>query len=81
MKVQFNGLLEKRSSGCPVCGQRRKSKHGYVTTKTFILPSGITKTFRVGKVEEVSDTDGNFLLSYNYDDVNGARRAVFEKVN
>lgn len=81
MKVKFNGVLEKSSGGgCPVCGNRRKSKYGFVTTKLYILPSGQTKTFRVGTVAEVNDLDGNFLLSYCYDDVNGQKRAVFEKV-
>ena len=47
----------------------------------YILPSGQTKTFYVGKVEEVSDKDGQFLLSYNQaPDLNGHSRDVFTKV-
>lgn len=82
MKIKFNGVMERRAKGgCTVCGKKRKSQYGFISSKMYILPSGRTKTFRVGKVEEVDDTDGNFLLSYNYDDVNGQRRAVFERVD
>lgn len=65
MKLKFNGITERATKGCPVCGGGRKKDVAFRTTKTFILPSGITKTFRVGKVEEVSDIDGDFLLSYS----------------
>jgi hypothetical protein len=47
----------------------------------YILPSGQTKTFYVGKEEVVSDSDGEFLLSYNRaPDLNGHSREVFTKV-
>lgn len=48
--------------------------------KSYILPSGITKLFRAGKVEEVSDKDGEFLLSYQYEQ-NGEVKKVFDRVD
>lgn len=82
MKIKFNGVLERvKSTGCPVCKGKRKSKYGFTSSKMYILPSGQTKTFRVGRVEEVSDKDGSFLLSYNGVDVNGHERKVFERVD
>lgn len=77
MKVKFNGLLEKKSSGCNC--KRQSNGYGFVNSRMYILPSGIQKTFFAGKVEEVSERDGNFLLSYNVKDANGTRK-VFEKV-
>lgn len=79
MKVMFQGIVEKRRSGCPVCG-RRGGSSTFSTMKTYILPSGITKTFRVGKPEEVSDRDGEFLLTYKYTDKDGNVNSVFEVV-
>ena len=82
MKIKFNGVLEKvRKSGCSVCGNKRKTSYGMATSKMYFLPSGQTKTFRVGKVSEVSEEDGNFLLSYNTTDVNGMTRKVFERAD
>lgn len=78
MKVVFNGVLEKHSSGCKCKG--RKTEVSFVQSKMYILPSGRSIHFYVGKSEEVSETDGNFLLSYVYQDANGSQRAVFSKV-
>lgn len=74
MMVRFLGTVEKRMGGCPVCG-RRRSGTAFVTHKTFFLPSGAEKTFRVGRAVEVSDTDGEFLLSFEY-----GGKPVFEAV-
>lgn len=79
MKIQFNGIIEKRTKGCHVCG-KRKSDSQFQTMKSYILPSGITKTFRVGHPEEVSDSDGAFLLSYKYLSPTGETKQVFEVV-
>lgn len=79
MKVVFKGIVEKRKSGCPVCG-RRSGGTTLSTMKTYILPSGVTKTFRVGKPEEVTDRDGEFLLMYKYTDKDGIVKNVFEVV-
>lgn len=78
MKIVFNGLLEKKVSGGCNC-RRQGSGYGFVNSRMYILPSGASKTFFVGKVEEVSERDGQFLLSYNSVDANG-KRAVFSKV-
>lgn len=78
MKVVFNGLLEKRSSGGCNC-KRQGNGYTFVNSRMYILPSGQTKTFYVGRVEEVSQRDGEFLLSYNASDENGVR-SVFTKV-
>lgn len=80
MKVVFNGTVEKRTSGGGCRCKGKVSGASYVKTKMYILPSGQSKTFFAGKVEEVSEQDGNFLLSYVYKDVNGDYRAVFTKV-
>lgn len=79
MKVVFNGTVEKRSSGGCNC-KGKVTSSSFVRSKMYILPSGQTQTFIVGKPEEVSETDGEFLLSYVYKDANGDLRAVFSKV-
>lgn len=78
MKVRFNGTIEKRTKGCNCKG--KVSEVGFVSTKLYILPSGRSVQFYAGKEEEVSEQDGNFLLSYIYKDANGDTRAVFSKV-
>ncbi len=80
MKIKFNGVLEKRTKGCN-CKKVGNTEYGFVTQKMFILPSNTTRTFTVGKVEEVNNRDAQFLLEYNYVDVNGVRRDVFSKVD
>lgn len=79
MKVVFNGTIEKRTSGGCNCKGKMTSS-SYVRSKMYILPSGQSKRFLAGKVEEVSEQDGTFLLSYVYKDANGDLRAVFTKV-
>ena len=74
MKVKFNGIYENKKRHCGVCG-KGVSRSGFTTSKMYILPSGRNKTFYVGRIEEVSDADGRFLLSYN-----GNGRPVFERV-
>lgn len=65
MKIVFNGVLEFKSGGCIPCGRKRASKKSLTTKKDYILPSGRTVTFYLGRAEDVSDSDGEFLLSYN----------------
>lgn len=79
MKIVFNGVLEKVTKGCN-CKRQGNTGYGFVSQKMYILPSGNTRTFTVGKVEDVSDQDAHFLLSYMYKDANGAFREVFSKV-
>ncbi len=76
MRIQFNGIIEKKSGGCGACGNRSSSSQ-FLTTKTYILPSKSIKTFRVGVPEEVSEQDGQFLLQYKYLS-NGEEKKVFE---
>lgn len=78
MRIKFNGIVEKRSKGCKCRGER--SEMVFHSLKSYILPSGITKTFRTGKVEEVSEKDGQFLLSYQYTQ-DGVVKKVFEVVD
>lgn len=79
MKIVFNGMLEKVTKGCN-CKKQGNTGYGFVSQRMFFLPSGTQRTFIVGKVEEVNTKDANFLLSYVYNDINGARREVFSKV-
>lgn len=78
MKVVFNGTLEKHSKGCNCKG--KVTDVSFVQSKMYILPSGKSIHFYAGKPVDVSEQDGNFLLSYVYADVNGSQRAVFSKV-
>lgn len=78
MKVVFNGTIEKRSSGCSCKGKVTNSS--YVRSKMYIMPSGRSHTFVAGQPVEVSERDGEFLLSYVYKDVNGDLRSVFSRV-
>lgn len=78
MKIKFNGIVEKRKGGCSACG-RRKTESQFHVSKTYILPSGITKTFRAGQAVEVSERDAAFLLQYKYTS-NGEVKSVFEVV-
>lgn len=73
MKLIFNGLVTRSRTGCVPCGKSKRSET-LLTTKTFYLPSGKNVTFRQGRVQEVSDSDGAFLLDYN------DTRKVFEEV-
>ena len=78
MKVVFNGVLEKKSGGCNCKG--KVTDVSFVQSKLYILPSGKSVHFYMGKPVEVSPQDGQFLLSYVYSDVNGLQRAVFSEV-
>lgn len=79
MKIMFNGIIEKTRKGCGACG-RRRTENQFLNHKTYILPSGQSKTFIAGRVEEVSERDGDFLLSYKYQTPEGETKNVFEVV-
>lgn len=79
MKIKFTGIVEKRSGGCRACGKGRTDRV-FKTSKTYILPSGMTKTFVAGRIVEVSEADAAFLLQYNYTDTDGNVKQVFEAV-
>lgn len=80
MKVVFNGTVEKKSSGGCRC-KGKTTNSSFIRSKTYIMPSGRSHTFIVGQPVEVSERDGQFLLSYIYKDANGDLRAVFSKVD
>ena len=79
MKVVFNGTVEKRTNGGCNCKGKTTSS-SFVRSKIYILPSGKTQSFIAGKPVEVSEQDGEFLLSYIYKDANDDVRAIFSKV-
>lgn len=79
MKIRFTGVIEKRAKGCGKCGKYHADRE-FRTFKTYILPSGMTKTFFAGRVEEVTDIDGAFLLSFQYQTPEGEVKKVFEAV-
>lgn len=79
MKLIFNGILERKEGGGGCNCKKSQSGYSFINSKMFILPSGTTKMFYLGKEEEVSERDGNFLLSYKSIDQNGTRD-VFTKV-
>lgn len=76
MRVVFNGVPEKRKGGCGVCGRSKRDSQ-FVNIRSYILPSGITKTFRAGIPEEVLEKDAEFLLEFKYTS-NGEVKNVFE---
>ena len=77
MKIVFNGILERKYGGCNC--KRQSNGYSFVNSRMYILPSGQQKTFYLGSVEEVSERDGKFLLSYKTTDANGTR-SVFSVV-
>lgn len=81
MKIVFNGLVQHSTSGCVPCGHKRTSNYSYVTSRMYILPSGRTITFYQGKVEDVSDQDGAFLLQNGYTDKNGEYHNAFTRID
>lgn len=79
MKVRFLGVMKNRRIGCSTCAKRAASRTSFSTSASYMLPSGRRMTFYVGRVAEVSDRDGKWLLSYVTADANGTRK-VFEEV-
>lgn len=63
MIIRYNGKKTKKSHGCPVCGTRGKSTYKVLAVNTYYTPSGHRLTFRIGNQYEVTDEDGEFLLS------------------
>lgn len=81
MKVRFNGMFSTVKTGCVPCGHRVSSGKVFRLTKTMILPTGITRVFHAGEEYEVSDLDGNFLLSYSQIDKDGVRQDAFTRID
>lgn len=81
MRVRFNGLYQTVKTGCAPCGHKVKSGKRFMAQRSFILPSGMDRTFRLGQEYEVSEADGNFLLSYSQVDKDGLRQDAFTRVD
>lgn len=63
MRVKYVGAVEVKSGGCKPCGARKASRHIVAPRKEYVLPSGLRKTFYIGRIAEVEDGDGRFLIS------------------
>ena len=81
MKVRFNGMFVKKSKGCGCSGRKTSTSKSFMIHKTFILPSGRTMSFSIDQEYEVSDLDGNFLLSYTQIDKDGLMQSAFTRVD
>lgn len=79
MKLRFNGILEKQTSGGGCNCKKSVTGYTFIRSKLFILPSNTEVMFYEGQIKEVSDRDGEFLLGYRTADVNGVHEA-FTKV-
>ena len=82
MRIRFNGMFATKS-GNGGCGCHGSAPGGrvFMTHKTFILPSGQMKTFRIQEEYDVNDADGNFLLSYSVLDKDGVRQDAFTRID
>ena len=65
MKVEFLGFKEQGKTGCAPCG-RSKVSTTLKRDKKVVLPSGKAVFFIMGRAEEVSEEDGEFLLELTY---------------
>lgn len=68
MRIRYTGIKGmKRTSGCSACGRRHTQRVDGVQYSTrMMLPSGRMVVFVLNHDYEVSEEDGNFLLSYTY---------------
>lgn len=80
MKIRFNGMYQKVKKGCTPCGHKAVGRRTFLMSRSFILPSGAVRSFHVGEEYEVSDLDGNFLLSYSQTDKDGIKQDIFTRV-
>lgn len=80
LKVKFNGMSEERESGCVPCGKARKGSKVFLSSRHIILPSGMSKVFHRNEPVEVSQLDGEWLLSWQEKDPSGMTRQVFTEV-
>ena len=78
MRIKFNGIKKQaRGRGCNSCRGRRASSYAFEREKTIIFPTGARKLFVAGRIYEVTDEDGLFLLGL---DKNGQNTHMFEQV-
>lgn len=80
IKVQYMGMHTSYvpSSSCGICRSRARSSKGFARSKQITFLSGRTQTFQMNRVENVSEAEGEFLLSLTYrvgeDDVHMFRK-------
>ena len=80
MRIKFNGVKKTgKVGGCTSCGRRRISSYAFEREKMIFFPTGAKKLFVAGKIYEVTDEDGLFLLNQGYD-LNGQKVYMFEQV-
>jgi len=80
MRIKFNGIKKQaRRGGCTSCGRRRTSSYDFEREKVIFFPTGARKLFVAGRVYDVTDEDGLFLLAQGYDQ-NGQKIYMFEQV-
>lgn len=77
MKLRFNGIVEETQRGCRPC-HGRTAHLQMKTHKAYYLPSGRHMVFRIGIPVEVSEEDGQYLLSETYKAADGKTKKVFE---
>lgn len=77
MKLRFNGIVEETQRGCRPC-HGRTTHLQMQTHKAYYLPSGRHVTARIGVPVDVSEADGQFLLSEEYKAADGKPKKVFE---
>lgn len=80
MKIKFNGMFQTMQSGCIPCGRKGTTKKSFSSSKSVILPSGNQKIFHRGEEVEVSDLDGEWLLSWTETE-SGMERHIFTRVD
>ena len=81
MKIRFNGMYQNVKKGCAPCGHRVVGHRTFLMSRSFILPSGNIQSFHIGEEYEVSELDGNFLLSYSQTDKDGVRQDTFTRID
>ncbi len=81
MKVVFNGIMTTMETGCVPCGRGGGSRRGFKASEWLQLPSGAQREFHKGVPEEVSNYDGEWLLTLMYTDQNGMKQNEFSQVD
>jgi len=79
MKIEFLGMYQEKSGGCPVCGKSKVSNVAFHRDKRIFLPTGRSIYFVVGKPEEVNELEAGFLLEQTYTS-NGGTKIMFREV-
>ena len=79
MIVRYLGARIIKATGCSSCGSRRVVDYGLQPILHEILPSGVRCTFRIGETQDVSQSDGEYLLRRIYSN-KGIEFPIFEEV-